>query len=128
MALISGKDGHVLSNDVAVADITTWSFQTTAKNVSYASSATGGYRRTLPGRKEGQGRFTFVLNTEDAVTEQISEGDIVELKLNVDDDNYYAVPAIVDAVHLDIDISEGSPVSGFAEFSSDGEWTPPTYS
>ena len=72
--------------------------------VNYASSATGGYRRQLPGSKEAKGRFEFVLCTTDVVTNQLSEGDVVVLKLHVDDGNFYSVPAIVESVQLDVDV------------------------
>lgn len=128
MTLISGKQGRVLSDDTMLADITEWSFQTTSHKVSYASSATGGYRRQLPGSKVAQGHFSFVINTSDPVSDQLNEGDVVELKLHVDNDHLYTVPAIIDSVRLDVDVSEGPPVRGRAEFSSDGAWTVPTYS
>ncbi len=127
MTLISGKDGQVLSDDAPLADITKWTFKTAARNVNYASSVTGGYRRQLPGAKEGRGHFQFLLNTADAINGQLSEGDVVVLKLHIDDVNFYTVPAIVDSIELDVNVAEGSPISGAADFSSDGAWTAPSY-
>ncbi|REJ66208.1 MAG: hypothetical protein DWQ31_15555 [Planctomycetota bacterium] len=125
MPLVSGNEGQVLSDGVALAEIIRWSLQTRATNVSYASSATAGYRKSLPGRKQAQGRFTFALNTSDPVSGQLDEGDQVELRLCVDATHFYLVPAIIDVVELEVDIAAGPLVQGTAEFSSDGAWTAP---
>lgn len=127
MATFSGKDGKVLSGAGLLADITHWRLKTIAKNVAYASSATGGHKKRLPGVKDAQGSFTFRLNAADAVTGQLDVGDVVTLKLYVDATNLFSVPAIINAVEVETDISSGKVVGGAVEFSADGAWTDPSF-
>jgi hypothetical protein len=68
MALETGDDGKVLIGGTPLADITAWSLETVARNVAYASSATGGFRRRLPGVKEGRGRIQFKLDVANPLT------------------------------------------------------------
>ncbi|MCH8992602.1 MAG: hypothetical protein IIA44_12765 [Acidobacteria bacterium] len=127
MATFSGKDGTVLSGSTTLADITHWRLKTIAQNVAYASSATSGHRKRLPGVKDAGGSFTFRLNASDAVTAELDVGDLVTLKLYVDATNFFSVPAIVDAVEVETDISTGKVVGGAVEFSADGAWTEPSF-
>ena len=127
MATFSGKDGKVLSGAGLLADITHWRLKTIAKNVAYASSATGGYKRRLAGVKDAAGSFTFRLNASDAMTAQLDVGDLVTLKLYVDAANFFSVPAIIDTVEVETDITTGKVVGGTVEFSADGAWTEPSF-
>jgi hypothetical protein len=127
MSNLSGKDGQVTRGGATLADITRWRLATTADNVSYASSATDGYRRRIPGAKHGLGSFSFQLNPADPVTDGINEGDEVILHLHIDATRYYIVPAVIDSVLLAVDISTGNVVAGTADFSTSGAWTRPNY-
>ena len=127
MATFSGKDGQVLRDSTTLADVTRWRLKTTANNRAYASSATGGHKRRLRGVKDGGGDFAFLLNRADPVTGQLAEGDLVTLKLYVDTTNFFTVPAIIDSLSLEVDVSSGDVVGGTAEFSADGAWTKPTF-
>jgi hypothetical protein len=127
MATFSGKDGKVLSGSTTLADITLWQLTTSAKNVAFASSATGGYKRRFPGVKDARGKFTFRLNAGDAITTQLDVGDSATLKLYVDATNFFSVPAVIDVVELTTDISTGKVVGGAVEFSADGAWTEPSF-
>jgi hypothetical protein len=127
MATFSGKDGKVLSGSTPLADISHWRLKTIAKNIAYASSATLGHKRRLPGVKDAGGSFTFRLNAADAITAQLDVGDLVTLKLYVDVTNFFSVPAIIDAVEVETDISTGKMVGGTVEFSADGAWTEPSF-
>ena len=127
MATLSGKDGKVLRGEEAIADVTIWSFRTVAKNRSYASSATGGYKRTLPGVKQAGGRFSFLLSTANPQTDQIAAGDEVTLALVIATDRAFGVPAVIDSVAVEVDIDTGKVVGGVAEFSTAGGWTLPDF-
>lgn len=127
MACLSGKSGKIAKGAVLLADITRWRFTTTADNVSYASSATGGYRRQIPGAKHGRGAIAFQLNPLDAITQQLAEGDAVTLLLYVDATRYYSVPAVIETMSLTVDVSTGDPVGGQAEFATDGAWVEPEW-
>jgi len=127
MATISGKDGKVLIGAVALADITRWTFNATSANPAYASSSTAGYRRRVAGIKEGAGRIAFKLDPADPISDDLNEGDAVTLLLYVDATHFYTVPALVDALELEVDISSGDVLGGTASFSTNGAWTRPNY-
>ena len=127
MATISGKNGKVMVGAAALADITQWTFNTTSNNAAYASSSTGGYKKRVAGVKDGSGNAAFKLDPADPITDAINEGDAVTLLLHLDATNFYSVPAVIDAVRLEVDIDTGDVVGGVAEFSANGAWTKPAY-
>ena len=127
MPMLSGQNGKVIADAVEVANITRWKFETKSNTVSYASSATGGYRGRLPGVRHGSGVVLFVLNTESPVQTLLAEGDEVALKLHVDADNFYSVPAVIELLSLDVDIDSGAPVDGQFKFVTAGAWTSPDF-
>lgn len=126
MATISGKDGKVVAGGVELADIVQWSLTTRSHNPAYASSSTGGFKKRIAGVKDGSGAVAFKLDPDDAITDQISEGDAVTLLLYVDATRYYSVPALIDTLRLEVDIDSGDIVGGVAEFSTNGAWTKPS--
>ncbi len=71
MALETGDDGKILIGAAALADITAWTFKTSASTVSYASSATGGFRRRVVGAKEGRGKIHFKLDLAEPISEKL---------------------------------------------------------
>lgn len=127
MATLSGKDGKVFRDADEIADVTLWKFRTAAKNRSYASSATGGYKRTLPGVKQASGRFAFLLNTASPQTDQLAAGDAVTLLLQITTDRAFSVPAVIDSVEVDVNIDTAEVGGGVAEFSATGAWTLPDF-
>ena len=127
MPTISGKDGKVNRNTTSLAEITSWRLTTTADNVSYASSDTAGFRKQIAGSKHGLGTFSFELDTDNPLTDEFDEGDLVTLDLHIDSNRYYTVPAVIDSIIFAVDISNGDIVGGTADFSTNGEWTKPTF-
>ena len=127
MPTISGKDGHVKIGAADVAEITAWSLNTTSNNPAYASSSTGGYKRRVSGVKDATGSIAFKLDPADPVTDDFDEGDHVTLLLYVDATRFYSVPAVIDAINLEVDIDSGDIIGGRAEFSANGAWTKPDY-
>lgn len=127
MSTFSGKDGKVLIGGTALADITRWSLRTSAQNSAYASSSTGGYKKRVPGVKDASGSIAFKLNTADPITGDFDEGSAVTLLLYLDGTRFYSVPAVIDALKLEVDIDSGQVVGGVAEFSANGAWTKPSY-
>lgn len=128
MATLSGKSGSFYVDGGSLADITSWRFTTTADNVAYASSATGGFRRRISGARHGFGNVAFVLNTADPATVRLAPGDQVTLQLNLSPARYYYVPAIVDSVQLTVDLNHREPIRGIAEFATNGAWIEPSFS
>ncbi len=128
MATISGKNGKVVIGSAALAEITDWTFHATSTNHAYASSSTGGYRKRVAGVKDGSGSIGFKLDPAAPITSDLDEGSAVTLLLYVDETHFYSVPALIDAIHLAVDIASGDVLGGTAAFSANGAWTKPTYS
>lgn len=128
MATLSGKNGSLVVSGGSLADITSWRFTTTADNVSYASSATGGFRRRIGGARHGFGNVSFVLNTADPATARLVAGDAVTLQLHLDPTRYYYVPAVIDSIQLTVDVNQREPIRGSAEFTTSGAWIDPNFS
>ncbi len=127
MSTLSGKNGTLFIDGASLADVTAWRFTATADNVTYASSATGGYRRRLTGARHGFGVVSFVLNTVDPATARLAAGDRVTLQLNLDPARFFYVPAIVDSLQLTVDVNQREPIRGTAEFTTDGAWVEPEF-
>jgi hypothetical protein len=127
MATFSGKDGKVLIGGSPLADIIGWTLRTASDNPTYASSSTGGYRKRVPGVKDAAGTVRFKLNPADPITDDLDAGVAVTLLLYLDATRFYTVPAVIDALRLEVDIDTGDVVGGVADFSGNGAWTKPTY-
>jgi hypothetical protein len=127
MAIFTGDDGKVLIGGTPLADISAWSLEMRAATKSYASSATGGYRKQVIGSRHGAGTVRFLLDPADPITDKLDKGAAVTLKLYLDDTRFFSVPAIIAAVRLNIEIDEGKLVGGEAEFVTQGEWAKPVY-
>ncbi len=121
---ISGKNGLVKIGSTAVAEVTKWSFTKQAGSSRYASSSTGGFKRSVPGVKSGSGEIQFKFDTSAA--SPLVEGAAVTLLLYLDATRFYSVPAIVTQVHVDVDIDSGDAIGGAARFDSDGAWSEPS--
>ncbi len=128
MPTISGKDGLVKRDTTSLAEITSWRLTTTADNVSYASSATAGFRKQIAGAKHGLGTFSFELDTDNPLSDELDEGDQVTLYFHIDESRFYTIPAIIDSIIFAVDISNGEIVGGTADFSTNGAWIKPTFS
>src|SRR5262245_22728997 len=107
MSLETGDDGKVVIGGTPLADITAGSLETAARSVSYASSASGGFRRRLPGVKEGRGQIRFQMDVANPLTNQFDEGTAVTLLLYLDATRFYTVPAVIDSLRIDVDIDGG---------------------
>ncbi|OHB83804.1 MAG: hypothetical protein A2V98_19895 [Planctomycetes bacterium RBG_16_64_12] len=55
----------------------------------------------------------------------MEEGDAVTLELHVDDSgaNYYEVPAMIETIRAEVDISEGKTIAYVVTFSGNGPLT-----
>ncbi|HEV2970691.1 MAG TPA: hypothetical protein VGY55_12040 [Pirellulales bacterium] len=120
---ISGKNGFVKVGAVTVAEVTKWSFTKQANSSRYASSGTGGFKRSIPGVKSGSGDVEFKFDL--AAASPLVEGAAVTLLLYLDATHFYSVPAIVTRVEVEVDIDSGDVIGGAAHFDSDGAWTEP---
>lgn len=128
MTLITGDDGQVLIAGSPMADITGWTFRTAAAGRRYSSSATAGYERSVPGAKTGRGAIRFQWNADELPSGALAVGEIVTLRLDLDDERHYSVPALIEAVETSLPIDGDDLASGTAEFASHGAWTEPVNS
>ncbi len=124
MAIESGKDGKVLIGATPIADITRWEFNKEALTSRYASSSTGGFKKTVPGVKAGSGTIEF--KWDGAAASPIVEGASATLKLYTNSSEFFSVPAVIRSFRLKVDIDTGEVNAGVAAFESDGAWTEPT--
>ena len=120
MSILSGKDGTLYLDDGEVTQVTNWRIRKISRNKSYTANDTGGSRKRVSSTKDCSGRFEIKASDTSGIT--LEEGDLVTLQLHVDDSaaNYYQVPAVVDALSVAVDISEGEPVGYVVEFSGNG--------
>lgn len=121
---ISGKSGFVKIGATVVAEVTKWTFTKQARSSRYASSATGGFKRSLPGVKSGSGEIQFKFDM--AAASPLVEGAAVTLLLYLDATHCYTVPAVVTQLQVEVDIDSGDAIGGAARFDTDGAWTEPT--
>ncbi len=120
----SGKNGLVKVGSTAVAEVTQWTFTKEAASSRYASSSTGGFKRSLPGVRSGNGQIEFKFDM--AAASLLVEGASVTLLLYLDATHYYTVPAIITQFKVDVNIDTGEVIGGSANFDTDGAWTEPT--
>jgi hypothetical protein len=127
MSMQTGDDGKVMIGGAELAEITAWTFETSARRVAYASSATGGYRKQLTGVKEGRGTIDFKLNLTNPLTNHFNEGSQVTLLLYIDNTRFYSVPSVIDSLEMAVNIDGGELIGGRAKFTTNGAWTGPSY-
>ena len=97
-----------------------WKLTTTSHNPEYAANDTGGWKQRVPGVQDCAGRFQ-VKATDDRHC-PVNEGDAVALQLHVDatGDNYYDVPAIIEKIVVDVNISKGEIIAYLIDFAGSG--------
>jgi hypothetical protein len=122
---ISGKSGFVKVGDATVAEVTKWSFIKQAASSRYASSSSGGFKRSIAGVKSGSGQIEFKFDM--AADSPLVEGAAVTLLLYLDATHFYSVPAIVTRVEVEVNIDSGDVIGGTANFDTDGAWDEPTF-
>ncbi len=122
MPMLSGKSGNVSIDGEELAQVTGWRLRTSTQATSYASSSTGGFKRRLPGARQASGSLAFLLDTAVPQT-SLHEGEAVELLLKMDAARGVRVPAVIDALDLQIDVASGQIIGGRFQFTSDGAWT-----
>ncbi len=126
MTAVSGQYGKIMSGASNITECSFWAFDRTAAEHAYASCSTGGYKKRVPGTKDGGGSLKGYYDPTDPVENYITEGASVTLKLYVSTTKFYSVPAIINKLHIETDIEEGAPIPWEAEFGINGAWTLPT--
>jgi hypothetical protein len=126
MALMVGDDGAVFRGSIEVADITSWTFETSIGGFSYASSSTDGCARRIVGRRSGRGQICFRVESDSPAWDLLYEGCQTLLQLKLDATRYFSVPAVIETLKLEVDTSGGKPIVGEATFVTHGAWTEPS--
>lgn len=123
MAVFSGKNGTLLIDATEITPISNWTLGITSDNRSYAANDTSGWKQRVAGVRDCRGTFRCML--DDAGNVPVDEGDAITLKLQVDatGNNYYTVPAVVDKIDVECDISDGEILALIVEFSGNGAVT-----
>lgn len=121
---ISGKNGQVLIGSSAVAEVTKWIFNKETVSSRYASSSTGGFKRSLSGVRSGSGTIQFKFDL--SAGSPIVEGSAVTLLLYLDSSHFYSVPALIKTFKVEVNIDTGDVIGGVADFDTDGAWTEPS--
>ncbi len=120
MTIQSSKDGKVFVGGVEVARVVGWMLRETSRAKAYSANDTGGARRRVPGVRDSAGRFDVM--AADYGRAPVAEGDLVDLHLHADasGENYYELSAVIGAVEVEVDVSEGKPIAYAVAFSGAG--------
>jgi hypothetical protein len=124
MAVLSGKNGTIYLGADEMTPVAQWKLVVVSNNPEYVANDTAGWKQRVAGVCDSAGMF--VVMADQAGHCPVSEGDSVTLNLHVDNSgvNYYGVPAIVDNIQVDVDISSGKVVAYVVTFSGNGAVTP----
>jgi len=125
MTAVSGQYGQIQIGSSDVTECTYWSFDRMANEQTYASCATEGYKKRVPGVKDGSGSLKGFQDPTDPIETYFEEGDLVTLKLYYTATKFYSVPAMITKLHVETDIAEGALVPWEADFGCNGAWTLP---
>jgi len=126
MAGESGKDGKVLAGATQVAEITGWSLNPTANNPSWGSSSVPGFKQRVAGVRDATGSFDYKYDVSSRVHATLKEGDTVTLNLYFNATDYIIVPAVIDAMTFEVDVSDGEVHGGTCSFSQTAAITYPS--
>jgi hypothetical protein len=124
---VSGQYGDCRIGASELLETTKWEFAGKSTNAKYNSNKTGGFKRTIPGVKEGSGTLTGVLDPTNPIESQfgasIAGGAVVQLKLYTTAVSYYSMQAVIGEVKTMVDIDTGAIIGWTATFDADGAWT-----
>jgi len=128
MATLSGKLGQVKwsssgsSGSTVLLDITQWTFTEEAVTTEYGSSATSGWKASVPGVLKGSGSFQFKYS-EAASPAFPTAGTNCGLTLVLDSGGSnvnITMAAVIKNLKLTVDIDNGTVVSGTCDFNANG--------
>ncbi len=122
---VTGTLGSVKISTNSVGDITNWDFTKKAYNTKWASSESGGFKKSAIGVKEGSGKIEGKLDT--AASCPIDVGVAATLILGIDGTHHYTVPAVITEFALKVDMNTGEVVGFTASFENNGSWTEPSW-
>ncbi len=124
---ISGKDGKLLAvantetpgTPAEIADITKWTYDEEVARSKYASSSTGGWKRTVAGQKEWSGTLEGVCQSGQKAP--FASGDYVDAKLQGPTTGDAITGTIcIGTVKFETDIEEGKELRYTCDYDGDG--------
>jgi len=115
--------GKVTIGSSDIAHVTAWRFGKSGNVQTYTSSGTAGHQKTLAGHLSGEVSFDVIFDPGDPIYSRIKPNDLVTLLLYFDLTNFYSVPARIDSMDDEVNISEGSPPTVAVTAITDGAWT-----
>jgi hypothetical protein len=120
MAVLSGKNGTLFLGGSEITPVSNWKLVATSNNPDYAANDTGGWKKRVAGVRDASG--SFEIKAADNQHCPVEEGDAPTLNLHLDNtgNNYYEVPAIIDKISVDVNISKGEIVAYVVDFSGNG--------
>ncbi len=126
MSLIHGTQGKVYLNSTEVRDVVEWELREESELHRYTSSATGPVPATLCGKRQLQGTCHLALST-DFDPGALFPGSSVTLKLYLDANRVFEIPARVTELSFLKSKRTGDPDLLQFHFVNDGPWTRPTW-
>jgi hypothetical protein len=123
MSLLTGKDGTLRLGGTEVLYLANWQIEKTAAAKTYTANDTGGARARVASARDASGRLE--IKATDSGHVPLAEGDTVALTLHADasGQNYYELSAVIDAVRVEVDISNAKPIAYLIHFSASGPIT-----
>ena len=122
----SGKAGAVKISSTSVGEVLKWTARKTAVTDVFGSSESGGFQKTIAGRKGISG--TIEGKWDSAAAAPILEGASVTLQLHLNATELLTVPAVMSEFEITTDINTGVANAFRASYESNGSYTEPTLS
>jgi hypothetical protein len=122
--LESGKGGDVKIASTTIGEVLRWTFTKRVNSNRFGTSASGGFKRSVGGVKEGSGTISMKYDVGAANT--IAEGSAVTLKCYLDATHFYSIPALVTSCQVMADMDTGDAIGSEFSFDTDGAWVEPT--
>lgn len=123
MAGFSGRNGKIRIGSSDLAEITSWSFNPTANNPSWASSTSPGFKVRECGVRDGTVSFEGKYDVTDRINERFQVGDKVIVQLFYNATEFFTAPIIIDGITYECDMDDGEVFSFSVDASTDGAWT-----
>ncbi len=128
---ISGTEGKMLATPSGGSEteleIGKWSFNAEADTDRYASSKSGGYKKTKAGNKAATGAFEGKRVSDAGKVETVLTGVVVgtagSMKLHFDATTYILMPYVIKTISYEVDVNAGTIESFAGTFESDGAWS-----
>lgn len=122
-APISGVGGDFKISDVSAEDVRNWSATLEGGTKEYGSSSTGGYSKTVPGRKRWSGSVEIFLNAGSSLVPGLVEGALADVALHLDGTYKISGSIRIDTMEYGVSIEDAEIIPVTVNFTGDGPWT-----